>query len=321
MQAPFWAKWKPGRYHRRLKYAGGKLGFEAHIWRGEQPGPVLLLNGATHGDEYEGPTLLNEMAANWNPSDLRGTVIAVPVLNEPAFFAGRRDTPLDGKNLARVFPGDPEGIPTEQLAYTFRTKLIAHATHYADFHSAGAAYEIWPWVGYCMVDDATILETQRHMARCFSNFWCWGSAYLPGRTLSAAWEHRVPAIYVECQGRGTVEQKDLKQLRQGLNRLLLALEILPGKVQLKPHAVVRESATRNEGYLQIDHPAPFDGLLTSIIRVGTPLKQGDLIGTVQPLNGKAAKEVLAARGGRAVFVRRQRSVRKGDALATVVPIS
>jgi hypothetical protein len=33
-------------------------------------------------------------------------IVLVPVLNVPAFRAGRRDTPDDGMNLNRAFPGD-----------------------------------------------------------------------------------------------------------------------------------------------------------------------------------------------------------------------
>ena len=96
--------------------AAGGVGFDAFIWRGE-PGPVLLVNGATHGDEYEGPTLLRTWAEHWRPRRLVGTVVFVPVLNEAAFFAGQRCAPVDGANLARVFPGQANGSPTERLAH------------------------------------------------------------------------------------------------------------------------------------------------------------------------------------------------------------
>jgi predicted deacylase len=59
----------PGFHHRRFE--ARRTGFDAFIWRGG-PGPVLLLNGATHGDEYEGPTLLREWAERWRPKRLNG---------------------------------------------------------------------------------------------------------------------------------------------------------------------------------------------------------------------------------------------------------
>ena len=180
---------------------------------------MLLVNGATHGDEYEGPTLLRTWAEQWRPTRLAGTVVFVPVLNEAAFFAGQRCAPVDGANLARVFPGKPKGSPTERLAHLFDTQLLAQVTHYADLHSAGAAYQLKPWTGY-VTHRAAINRAQRAMAACFDAFWVWAGPYLPGRTLSAAFARNIPAIYVECQGLGGVDAGDLRNLDRGLKNLL-----------------------------------------------------------------------------------------------------
>lgn len=321
MYTPFWSGLKPGLHHQRISAGRNGPGFEAFIWRGSRPGPTLLMNAATHGDEYEGPTVLSEMTRSWRPKNLCGTVITVPVLNETAFFAGRRESPSDGKNLARVFPGKSNGSPTERLAFLFRTRLLRHVDYYVDFHSAGVTFTLIPWVGYCMVDDPVILEKQRCMARCFDRFWCWGTPYLPGRTLSAAYEHRVPGIYMECKGRGDVDPMDLRNLKRAIPRLLRALGLVPGQVRLSPHRVMRESRVPDEGHLQIDHPAPCDGILMSLVKLGAWVRRGERIGEVQPLSGAGSQIVRALRSGRVVLIRRQRSVRKGDALAVIVPDS
>lgn len=313
----FW-KTLPSGFHRR-RVGGRTCGFEAFVWRGDRPGLTLLLNGATHGDEYEGPTVLTEMARSWRPRNLRGAVIAVPVLNENAFLAGRRESPSDGKNLARVFPGKSTGSHTERLAHLFRTRVLQHVDLYMDFHSAGSVYEIEPWVGYCVVGDPRIMETQRKMARCFDRFWCWGSAYLPGRTISAAWEHCVPSIYSESHGRGDLLPRDVTDLRRGIERMLVAFGFLPGRVALKRHRVTRESTSKNEGYLQLDHPSPCDGLIMSLVKLGAHVKRGRVVAEVQPLDGRRSRIVRTVKTGRVVFVRRQRSIRKGEAIATVVP--
>ena len=72
-------------------------------------GPTALLTGGNHGDEYEGPLALFELARTLDPAEVRGTVIIVPALNYPAFRAGTRTSPIDGGNLNRSFPGRPDG--------------------------------------------------------------------------------------------------------------------------------------------------------------------------------------------------------------------
>ena len=51
-------------------------------------GPTALLTGGNHGDEYEGPLALFELARTLDPKDVSGTVVIVPAMNYPAFRAG-----------------------------------------------------------------------------------------------------------------------------------------------------------------------------------------------------------------------------------------
>jgi len=292
------------------------------VWRGEEPGHVLLVNGGTHGDEYEGPTLLRQWAQQGPPPGLRGTVVLVPVLNEAAFFAGQRCHPIDGGNLARSFPGRPRGRPSERLAYLFDTELLAQSTHYIDLHSAGAAYELLPWVGYGRHSHRRVERIQSQMAACFAPYWCWASPPSSGRTLSAARQRGVPALYVECQGAGGAAPADLAVLDRGLQRVLGHLGMTaPPRIKPSPHPQIRR-VTRDvdEAHLQAHHPAPFDGLFLPEATLGQRVRRGTSLGQVASLSATPPATITAHRTGRIVMLRRQRSVTAGDALATVVPI-
>lgn len=307
----------PGFHRRRL--CARDIGFEVFVWRGG-PGPVLLVNGATHGDEYEGPTLLREWVARWRPARLAGTVVFVPVLNEAAFYAGQRCHPRDGGNLARAFPGRARGTPTERLAHLFDTQLLAQCTHYADLHSAGASYRLLPWVGYITHPDTTVDRAQRAMAACFDTLWCWAGPFLPGRTLSAAYARKIPAIYVECSGAGGVEPRDLRNLDRGLGQLLRWSGLQPGPRRKLRRQTTRLTRDAQEAHLQVHHPAPHDGLFVPVAQLGRQLRQGQPLGTVLALDGQQTSTIRAERRGRLVMIRRQRSVRRGDALFTLAPV-
>ncbi|MBM3873399.1 MAG: hypothetical protein FJ382_06625 [Verrucomicrobia bacterium] len=308
----------PVGFHRRRFSAEGGVGFDAFIWRGG-PGPVVLVNGATHGDEYEGPTLLRLWADRWRPGRLNGTVVFVPVLNEAAFFAGQRCAPVDGANLARVFPGTADGTPTERLAHLFDTQLLAQCTHYADLHSAGAAYHLKPWTGY-VTHRAAITRTQRAMAACFDAFWVWAGPYLPGRTLSAAFARNIPAIYVECQGLGGVDAGDLRNLDRGVRNLLRWAGVTKGAAPRLRSQKVRITRDVDEAHLQVHHPAPVDGLFVPHAALDRRVRRGAPLGRVLPLDGTDGHVVRAESTGRIILIRRQRSVRRGDALFTLAPV-
>ena len=306
----------PGFHRRRIARDG--VGFEAFIWRGG-PGPVLLVNGATHGDEYEGPTVLRQWAQFWRPAELRGTVVMIPVLNEVAFYAGARCRPDDGANLARSFPGRRNGGPTQRLAHLFDGQMLAQCTHYLDLHSAGMANELDPWAGYIHGVTPAVDRTQRRMAACFDRFWCWAGPFLPGRTLSAAAVRRIPAIYTECRGAGDVARADFQALDLGLKHLLTVVGLVPGRPPKLRRQRTRITRSSRETHLQVHHLAPHDGLFIPAVELRDRVRRGQAVGEVLGLDGRRTI-VPAEEAGRVVLRRLQRSVRRGDALAVIAPI-
>lgn len=82
---------------------------------GARPGPVFAVTAGVHGDEYEGVRAIFEVFESIDAADLAGTVLAVPVVNPPAHWAVTRTSPVDGANLARVFPGDTQGTLSDRL--------------------------------------------------------------------------------------------------------------------------------------------------------------------------------------------------------------
>src|SRR5690554_6816592 len=84
---------------------------------GERPGPVLAVLGGVHGDELEGVLAARYVARSLDLRSLRGTVRIAAPAHPAAWAATSRVSPVDGLNLARVFPGSPEGSPTAQVAH------------------------------------------------------------------------------------------------------------------------------------------------------------------------------------------------------------
>ncbi len=88
------------------------------VCHGVEDGPILWINGATHGDEPEGAFSIFMTLAQLNPQQMRGTVVAVPAMNVAGFTAGTRGDPLDtfSYDMNRIYPGKAEGYPTERVA-------------------------------------------------------------------------------------------------------------------------------------------------------------------------------------------------------------
>ncbi|GAB5562750.1 MAG: N(2)-acetyl-L-2,4-diaminobutanoate deacetylase DoeB [Synoicihabitans sp.] len=312
-----WTTLNPGIH--AVRFGNVELGFDATIWCGE-PGPVLVVNGATHGDEYEGPTLLQRWIEAGPPTNLRGTIMLIPVLNEAAYAARQRCHPADDGNLARAFPGDANGSSTARLAHLFDTRVLAHATHYVDLHSGGHALELLSWVGYISGDNTALNSAQQNMAACFDAFWGWAGPFLPGRTLSAAFERSIPAIYLECRGAGEIRDDDLTALDRGLRNLLIELGCVAGAKPTLVKQAWHHSTNAEETHLQTHHPAPHDGTFEPTVTLRDVVEAGANLGVVRGLADGQTTPITAENGGTIVLLRHDRSVKIGDALFVIVPL-
>jgi len=170
-------------------------------------GPTALLVSGTHGDEYEGQVALCNLVKSLDPASIHGRVIILPAANFPAALAGRRTSPIDEGNLNRLFPGDPDGSVTQQIAYHIEHELVPMADLVCDLHSGGSSLMYVPSAlfGNWRRDGSTSAGVEALKA--------FGSpiAYVAeqqqggGRTLSGgAARHNVICIGTEAGGSGHV---------------------------------------------------------------------------------------------------------------------
>ncbi|MBI3962712.1 MAG: succinylglutamate desuccinylase/aspartoacylase family protein, partial [Deinococcus sp.] len=198
------------------------------VARGGSAGPALLVLAGVHGDEYEGMRAIWEVYGQLDPAHLHGTFLAVPVANGPAFAAGTRESPIDHKNLARVFPGSPDGSVTDRIAHALDQYLIARADFLLDLHSAGAKYTMATLVGYYH-DSSQLGQISQQAAFSFGAPVVWGHPSVgPGRTISAAMARGIPWLYAETTGGGWVREHDVQIYTRGVQNLLKHLKMLPG---------------------------------------------------------------------------------------------
>ncbi len=310
---------------RTLKFQSGpdrEVTFNILAVNGVRPGPVLLVSGGIHGDEYEGPVAIREVFDQLDPESLTGCWLGVPVVNEAAMRVGRRTNGIDGMDLARVFPGDPAGTLTERLAHGFGQHVMKLATHFIDLHSGGAALRIVSMAGYKTVADPGVLDVQRRMALAFGADLVWGSPPLLRPTLWQAEQFGIPAIYAETGGDGRWRQ-DVESYRLGVQSVMRALGMLEGDYPTSARRHFREAGPghEHEGHMQIDHPAPGEGLFAPETDLWTRVDKGQILGRIVDFAGSCVASVAARRAGLVIMLRRPSPVREGDALAVVLPES
>src|SRR3954467_14142926 len=134
-------------------------------------GPTVLVLGGNHGDEYQGQIAIMKLARELQPGHVRGRIILIPSLSFPAARAATRLSPLDGMNMNRAFPGEPEGPVTSQIAHYLRTVLFPISDVVIDIHSGGRSMEFVPCAHMHLVTD----RAQR--ARMFAAMLAWNTDF------------------------------------------------------------------------------------------------------------------------------------------------
>ncbi|MEH6476132.1 MAG: N(2)-acetyl-L-2,4-diaminobutanoate deacetylase DoeB [Sneathiella sp.] len=193
-------------------------------------GPTVLLTGGNHGDEYEGPIALYDLAGKINSNDISGRVIIVPGMNYPAFKSATRTSPIDKGNMNRVFPGNPEGTITEKIADYFQRTLLPLADYVLDIHSGGKTLDCVPFCAAHVLDDKVQQE------QCVAAMRAFNAPYsimllevdATGMYDTAAEELGKVFISTELGGGGSATAKTVAVAKTGINNLLIHAGVMKG---------------------------------------------------------------------------------------------
>src|SRR5215218_4704604 len=125
-------------------------------------GPHLTVVAGVHGCEYTGMAAVMRLIDRLDAEALRGTVTAVPIVNQPAFWSRSAFVvPVDGKNLNRCFPGDPAGSYTDVLAHELFEAFIRPADVLLDLHAGDLPEALEP---FCLYEESPVDDRSRELA-------------------------------------------------------------------------------------------------------------------------------------------------------------
>lgn len=278
-------------------------------------GPTALLTGANHGDEYEGPLALYELARTLEPQNVSGTVIVVPAMNYPAFRAGTRTSPIDKGNMNRAFPGRPDGTVTEKIADYFQRELLPRADIVFDFHSGGRTLDFVP---FCA---AHILPDKDQEAKAFAAVEAFSAPYsvkmleidAVGMYDTAAEEMGKVFVTTELGGGGTSRAETVRIARRGIMNVLR-------------HAGIVNGADERTRTRWLDMPggdcfsfAEDDGMIETMVDLGEKVKKGAVIARIHGTGrtGLAPQDIRSRMDGLLAARHFPGLVKAGDCVAVV----
>ncbi|MDB6181399.1 N(2)-acetyl-L-2,4-diaminobutanoate deacetylase DoeB [Paracoccus fistulariae] len=279
-------------------------------------GPTALLTGGNHGDEYEGPIALQQLAWQIEPADISGRVIIVPYMNYPAFRAGTRVSPIDQVNLNRAFPGRADGTPSQKIANYFNDVLVPMADIVLDYHSGGKTLDFLPYAAAHYLDDAD------QQQRCVAAMQAFAAPYsmmmleidAVGMFDTAVENQGKVFVTTELGGGGTATARSAQIAIRGARNLLRHSGILSGAPEAADNSIMLDMPDGD-----CFHFATRDGLLHPLADLGDQVRKGQPIARIWPADrtGQPPVEIPANRDGILAARHFPGLVQMGDCLAVI----
>lgn len=244
-----------------------------------KPGKGVVAIGSTHGNEYEGPAAIKHLVHDLKADQVSGRIILIPVLNVVAFDAGTRDTPDDGVNLNRAFPGDAMGSITNRLADFVTRFIFPQVDVVIDIHSGNSYYRFSPLTAFHHVED----EGQRRaMEKTARDFGCQITMIYhdKGPGLLTSYAERLGKISIGTElGFGcSIQAIGVSMAKQGILTAAIKTGQLKGEAPANGHFPREEQILVETTDPACDILATYNGHYESMAECNTWVEQDQLLG-------------------------------------------
>ena len=279
-------------------YTGLSISVPVRVVAAEKPGPVVCLCATVHGDELNGIGILREVLFERRLRLLKGTVIAVPVVNVLGLESHTRYLP-DRRDLNRCFPGSSKGSLSSRLAHLIFSEVVRHCDYLVDFHTAAVRRTNYPNIRANLDDPAV-----REMAHAFGCELIVHSRGAEGSLRREAVERGIPAIVLEAGEVWKIEHGVVAIGARGALNVLRHLGMLPGRPEKPPHQIeIRKSVWVR---------AERGGILKFHTLPGDVVKAGQCLATNASLFGETQNQLTAPADGVVLGMTTMPAVKPGE---------
>lgn len=271
-------QWSPGQYISSLDTPVPVL-----VAHGAQPGPILCLTAAIHGDEINGIEIVRRVLHQTDPDDLSGTLIGVPIVNLDGFRRTSRYL-SDRRDLNRYFPGDASGSYASRIARSLFQNIILKCDYLVDMHTASFYRTNLPQLRGDL-KNPQVLAFSRH----FGGMSVLHNNGADGTLRKAASDTGIPTLTMETGSPHALEQEAISFGVKGLKNLLHNLGMYKTmRLWLLPQPVFYQSEWVR---------SPQAGIMLSRVQLDEKVKVGQLLGRVVDPITNTSSDILSPING------------------------
>ena len=266
-------------------YTNSSVNMPVHVVHGRRPGPVLLVSAAVHGDEINGVEIIRRLLVKKSIDRIKGTLIAIPVVNVYGFVSKSRYLP-DRRDLNRSFPGYENGSMASRLAHVVMTQIIPHTTHIIDLHTGAVNRENLPQIRAKLQGNPEL----ESLARAFGVPVILNAELLENSFRAAAFDKGIGVLLYEA---GEALRFDEVSIRAGVRGVLQVMIELGMRPRSKRPRKVESMVANTSRWVR----AGQSGILRSLAGTGTKVQEGDLLAYINNPLGENTEELISPIAG------------------------
>lgn len=281
------------------------------VVRGSRPGPTLALTAGVHSCEYAPMEALRRFVFAIDPTTLKGTVIAVLMVNTPGFPARTVFlNPRDSKNINRMFPGSATGGPSERVAHFLMTELFAKSDAYIDCHGGDMVEALRPFTLWVRTGNGELDAKSEAMARAYGETMIFTSPVATNRGMAFAEASAigVPAMLGEAGQQGICDEGSVNIHRGGLESVLGVLGMTAMTEGRTAPQVMADEVWLSSTTTGHFHPE---------VSLGDRVEAGQTLGRVSDVFGETLEEIVAPQSGTIFVLLTGLAVNAGEALLDI----
>lgn len=268
-------------------YTHTPMTMPVHVVHGKQDGPRLFVCAAIHGDELNGIEIIRRLLRLPGLGRLRGTLIAIPIVNVYGVIQHSRYLP-DRRDLNRSFPGSDSGSLAARLADVFMREIVAHCTHGIDLHTGGLHRSNLPQIRADLDDEQTLA-----LAKAFAVPVLLNSNLRDGSLREAAAERGIPMLLYEAGEALRFDELAIRAGVHGVTNVMRTLGMLRAPKTARRGPLPEPFVARSSAWLR----APGSGVLRNLTPLGAHVKKGDVLGLIADPFGEREVAVKAQHSG------------------------
>lgn len=286
-------------------YTHTEMTMVVHVIRGRQDGPNLFVSAAMHGDEILGIEIVRRLVRHSSMSRIRGTLMAVPIVNPYGVLDQSRYLP-DRRDLNRSFPGSNTGSLAARLAHQFMSEIVSNSTHGIDLHTGAHHRFNLPQIRADLKDSENL-----RLARAFDVPVLLDSNIRDGSLRAVVSELGLPMLVYEAGEALRYDEMSVRVGVRGVLGVMRELDMLPA---------ARRPRKRREPYISKNSRwirAPKSGVLLNVKDLGSDVSEGESLALVADPYGESQEPIIAEFAGIVIGRTHLPLVHEGDAVLHV----